>query len=188
MGGGTRGRSVVPAPPATICASVERLVARTSDSAPSLFTVEAQLLLAEAVAILEQKNRLASELEAHGPGRGGHWCSRGRATKRDRAPAVRLRRRRDRSRGRPGRSRNGPRSDRHDSACHCGSGGSRAGISVSRSALVRPRLKPRIAAPRLAPSAGSLAGPKNKSASASTTRISPKPSLIAAPVEAHGGP
>src|SRR5205085_4421584 len=58
--------------------------------------------------------------------------------------------------------------------CAGGSFFSDSGSSTS----LTPFLKPLIACPRLAPSWGSFEGPKKSSASASTTRISPNPSLI----------
>src|SRR3954447_541938 len=50
--------------------------------------------------------------------------------------------------------------------------------SMSLFSSLSPFLNPRKACPRLAPSCGSFEGPKNSNARTSTTRISPKPSLI----------
>src|SRR5216684_4112106 len=61
-----------------------------------------------------------------------------------------------------------------------GGGGSFSCCFSSSPSPDTPFLNPRIASPRLAPSCGSLDGPKKRSASARTTMISPKPSLIEA--------
>lgn len=56
------GRSVTPAPLAVICASVERLVARTANSSAPALEQNGEYLVAEAMAVIQQKERFALEV------------------------------------------------------------------------------------------------------------------------------